>query len=131
MDLAAWWQDRRWKALLELIDELPGASRFNEAILNDPEQAAQIAALPTPKDAQWHPRISEHDLHAILLKEIREAVISVTQTLVAVNGGTPRRVAEFPKPETEVDRIRERLRRERANELIRLFAPHLVEGKDF
>src|SRR5690625_5754606 len=66
VDLSRWWQQRRWKSLLELIDELPAASRFNEAILNDREFAKEAVAQETADRPEWAPKISEFDLHAVL-----------------------------------------------------------------
>lgn len=43
MDLSEWLEDGRWSATLELIEQLPWASRFREALLNDHDFADAIA----------------------------------------------------------------------------------------
>ena len=105
MDLAAWWQARRWRALLELIDQLPGHSLLNEAAQNDPEEAARIALAREYADddaPSWSPRVSEYDLHALLLREIAHNVAAVAQA---------RNPTYIPSPRTEVDRMVEQMAR--------------------
>lgn len=106
MDLAEWWRARRWRALLELIDQLPSSSRLQEAIYDDPEQAAVIAAARDEgqdDDAPtWSPRLSEFDLHALLLREIAHNVASLAGA---------KNPTYIPWPKTEVDRQSELLAR--------------------
>lgn len=110
MDLAVWWRARRWRALLELIDQLPDASRLREAIYNDPEQARLIAlsreySSPEEEDDEeqqqlWSPKFSEFTLTALLLREI------VHNTAAAAGAKRP---FYIPAPLTEVDRQLEQL----------------------
>lgn len=106
MDLDELYSEGRHVALLEYIDMLPSACRLNEAILNDPERAREIAKLPKPKEP-WSPRISEYDLAAVMRREFISAINSVQQTVVASVGGKPKPVKPFPVPRTELDRARE------------------------
>jgi nucleoside-diphosphate-sugar epimerase len=103
VDLAEWYAAGRWVALLDLIDMLPSACRLNEAIVNDKEYAAHIAAMPKP-DTEWAPRVAEFDLNAHLLREILHALKSLKQATVAVNGVKPGEEKPFPGPKTELDR---------------------------
>ena len=103
MDLAEWYAAGRWVALLDLIDGLPTACRLNEAIVNDPEAAAQIARMPKSSD-EWSPRSAEFDLKAQILREILHAVKGNGQIAVAVAGGKPGELKPFPAPVTEVER---------------------------
>lgn len=104
MDLAAWWQARRWPALLELIDGLPTTSRLREAIYDDPEQARVIAMQREESDPDemdpWSPRMSEYDLHALLLRE-------VVHNLAALR--REKNPVYIPAPKTEVDRQAQQL----------------------
>jgi len=103
VDLADWYAAGRWVALLELIDNLPTACRLNEAIANDPEAAAQLAAVPPSADP-WAPRVSEFDLQATILREILHALKGLKQVSIAAAGGKPGEEAPFPAPYTEIDR---------------------------
>src|SRR5690625_2246227 len=87
VDLRQWWRERRFRALLDLIDQLPGASRLNEAIQNDPEQAEIIArhieeqkrkaAEAGEEQRSWSPRVAEFDLHASLLRDLIQATLGL------------------------------------------------------
>lgn len=103
MDLAAWWRSRRWLALLELIDQLPSSSRFNEAVLNNPAQAELIINRPG-SGAKWSPRVAEWDLHAIQMREVIHGLQSVRRAVILAAGGTPGSDEEFSAPVTAVDR---------------------------
>lgn len=103
VDLAEWYAQGRWVGLLDLIDGLPGASRLNEAIVNDKEYAAHLAAMPKPEN-EWAPRVAEFDLHAHLQREILHAIKSLKQATVAVNGVRPSEEKPFPGPRTEIER---------------------------
>ena len=103
MDLADWYAAGRWVALLDLIDNLPTACRLNEAIANDPEAAAELAAAPK-SDEPWSPRVSEFDLTATILREILHAIKALKQISAAAAGGKPGEEKPFPAPFTEIDR---------------------------
>lgn len=120
VDLAVWYKNRRWVALLDYIDMLPSANRLNEAILNDPESADEIAARPDPTEP-WSPKVSEFDLHAVILREIVSELKVVVQTLTASGGARPKPFKPFPSPITEVDRAKKRQERKFAFDLVSEF----------
>lgn len=124
IDLAVWWRQRRWAGLLELIDELPSASRFNEAILNDREFAEAVVAQETGEAPEWAPKISEFDLHALLLRDVIQSLQGVQAAVIAGAGGKPPKVAAYPAPRTALDDARERLLSEWADDLISKLTPH-------
>lgn len=126
MDLARWWQDRRWVGLLELIDQLPAASRFNEAILNDPEFARAAVAHESGDGPAWAPKISEFDLHATLLRDVVQTLQGVQVAVIASAGGKPPKVSPYPVPRTALDAAREALLHEWADDLIGRLTPHAV-----
>jgi hypothetical protein len=111
VDLAEWYKAGRWVALLDYIDGLPGACRLNEAILNDPETAAIIAAQPK-SDREWAPSFAEFDLTAHLLREILHVLKHNGQIALSAAGGKPGDVKPFPAPHTEIDRAIATLDRE-------------------
>lgn len=125
-DLAQWWRARRWKALLDLIDQLPDASRFNEAILNDPEVVAEAVARESGEGPEWAPRISEFDLHATLLRDVIHALQGVQAAVIASAGGKPPKVKPYPAPRTAVDEARQRALQMWADDLIGRLTPHAV-----
>lgn len=116
MDLARWWRDRRWLGLLELIDQLQARTdtRLNEAILNDPVQAALIAARAEDEGepaGAWSPPVAAYDLHAMMLREVVQTLYAVRAAVLVAGNRKPGKMPEFPTPVTEVDRARARLER--------------------
>lgn len=99
--------EERWEALEDYIGQLPTASRFHEAYMNDPEIAEMLAGQEA-SEQKWHPRLSEFDLHATLQREILEVMKGVRSAIVVGNGGRPGTNKPFPGPVTEVDRVRKR-----------------------
>lgn len=121
MDLGEWWKARRWRALLDLIDLLPPASRLSEARLHNPDEAPALlnARLAADDDSRpWSPPVSQYDLHALLLREIANSVAQL--------GGAQRHDL-LPGPRTAVDDEEHNRRRWEAYELIKLATPHLAE----
>lgn len=131
VDLRQWWRERRFRALLELIDQLPGASRLNEAIQNDPEQAEIIAlhieeqkrkaAETGAEQSPWSPRVSEYDLHANLLRDLIQATLGLRAAVIASGGGKPGQIPDYPAPITEVDKATARLERAWAHSVLERF----------
>lgn len=131
VDLRTWWRERRFRALLELIDQLPGASRLNEAIQNDPEQAEiialhieeqkQKAAETDAEQAPWSPRVAEYDLHANLLRDLIQATLGLRAAVIASAGGKPGQTPDYPAPITEVDKATVRLERAWAHRVLGQF----------
>lgn len=125
VDLAQWWRERRFRALLDLIDQLPHASRLNEAIQNDPEQAEVIARAReevADEDREpWAPRLADYDLHANLLRDLIQATIGLRAAVIASAGGRSRTVPDYPTPVTEVDKATARLERAWAQGVLQQF----------
>lgn len=128
MDLAAWWQARRWVGLLELIDQLPTSSRLQEAIQDDPEHALLIALEREEKSDEdrrpWAPRLSEFDLHAMQMNTLIQEVVNLRAAVVRHRKRVP---PVFPWPVTEVDRMAARLEAQWADQMDRAFTPHAIE----
>ena len=119
MDLGQWWQQGRYRALLDTLDELPEPNRITEAQLNDPEVAPAIlrARLAKP-DAPWHPPARDMSLTNFLLLRLNNAVASMAG---AEDGDM------LPLPITEVDREEDRLRHAEALSIIALATPQYLE----
>jgi len=120
VDLAEWYAAGRWVGLLELIDMLPAACRFNEAILNDPDMARELARLPKP-DGEWSPRVSEfkldHHMFQVMISELKQ----IKQGVIAAAGGKPSHEKPFPAPRTEIDNAVAAMEREWAEDFISQF----------
>jgi hypothetical protein len=97
----------RWAAVLDYVDGLPSASRYNEAIMNDPETAEYLAQLSLEQGEEgrdsYAPRLSEWDIHATLQREMVDAIKSLIAVTLRVAGGKPGDVKPFPTPRTAVE----------------------------
>lgn len=133
VDLAEWVAARRWSGLLDLIYQLPDASRYKEAIYDDPERAAEIASWPESTE-KWTPRLKDWNLTAILLRENREAILAVRAAIYNTtfdDRGKPfkaPKVPVFPTPVTEVDRQKAALSERFQMDLIADLAPHALQA---
>lgn len=123
VDLAVMWRERRWVALAELIDQLPTASRFFEAVHNDPEQVALMAEQVQQAKGEWRPRLSEWRLEHVMLQRLIAAVEVGNADFLVANGGKPGKVRVFPGPETGVEKAREQARIDRQRALIDYLTP--------
>jgi len=115
VDLALWYAEGRVDALLDLIDNLPSASRFTEAVATDPEAAEELARLRLNDDSEkapWAPRVAEFGLTEHLLSQIIDLLQSQIGVAIKVAGGKPGDVKPAPRPRTEIDNAVERLERE-------------------
>lgn len=113
VDLTAWWQARRWRDLLDLIDQLPPASRTREAIFNDDRNAEALldAELAQP-DEPFRPPVRSYDLPTFLLLRISNQLTSLLASDEFLEG-----------PRTAVDAARERRRASEALDIIRMATP--------
>lgn len=109
MDLSEWLEAGRWRATLELIDELPWNSRFREAMLNDPEYADAIAEQQLKQDdddkkTDDGPRVSEFgpvEQRLTTLIELNKALLMWTQKQAGVE--SPKKMKPEPSPKTLVN----------------------------
>lgn len=120
MDLDGWYAAGRWVGLVELIDMLPAASRFNEAIANDPEMARELARLPKP-EGEWSPRVSEFGLQEQMFQMMISQLIQIKQSILASAGEKPTPEKSFPSPVTEIDRAMKAMEREWAEDFVSQF----------
>jgi hypothetical protein len=126
-DLAALWQQRRWRFLLNLIDRLPRVSHFVTATADDEELAEQ---LPEPEEGssappltEWTPEVERLTLIADRLAEV---VTAVGNTVAKKPRKAPR---PLPRPMTARDRIRKRKRRERHHLILKRLQEAKAAGR--
>lgn len=117
--------ERRWVELMDLITQLPDASRLTQAQLNDPEIAELIleAEDDLDQDTEWAPPLSEYGLTEQLLTQVVDGIAALNVTTAAAAGGKTNRPKPFPRPRTQVDIIRDQRSREVQADIISLFTP--------
>lgn len=155
VDLPAWLAARRYRAVLELIDELPQACRLQEAILNDPEQAQLILAeelardeaelvgymrgvdidpddlredeAPDRAEPLWRPRLRDWDTAAIQRAAIHAQLVALNHNSVRAAKGKPGPPQYLPAPRTLVDDLRDQQDRAEALAAMAVIAPHALD----
>lgn len=110
VDLSEWLEQGRWKATLELIEQLPWASRFREAQMNDPEYADEISEMQLRQDDDAKddssPRISEFgpvEQRLTTLIELNKALLMWAQKNAGVK--SPKKMKPEPSPRTLVNEL--------------------------
>lgn len=121
--MGALWRSRRWRRLLDLIDQLPAASRFAEAVASDPEHMEQIVAHqeanPETRGPKG-PRLSEYTLTVERLDTLIDEIRQLTAAVIVVNGGNAPKFQPQPRPgSVEVAEIKHRRRLAQHEELTR------------
>lgn len=125
VDLSEYLGQGRWRAVLELVEELPWASRFREAQLNDPEYADAIAEqqlFVDPDKPDDGPRISEFgpvEQKLTLLIEYTKALLMWTQKGAGVK--SPKPIKPELTPKTLVSALVERKEQEVGYEIATQF----------
>ncbi len=102
-----WWRSRRWRGLLQLLDELPSTSRVKVAQVEDDELATQLveAGLIPDESPPWAPPLREYDATAVLLQQVLDTLEGANYQRAQGKGGRPK---PSPRPVTAVERARKR-----------------------
>jgi hypothetical protein len=110
-DLAVLWRTRRWRKLLNLIDQLPRDTAYMEAVADDEQLATFLLSRPdghSKKPSAPTRRLSEYSAEVEVLSAILDRLGEVTQAIVASAGAKPRKVTPAPRPVTALERMRTR-----------------------
>jgi len=124
VDLADLWRQRRWRKLLSLIDQLPRASRFMEALAADEDLARLYLEHADddepPPGERWSDWTPERDG----LARVEDAIQLLTRTVAAVGGAknsSPFKPAA--RPRSAMDDVRDVDRRGRHLSLVQRLTP--------
>lgn len=138
VDLTVLWRERRFVALLDLVDQLPATSRLRAAVASDRDLALEMLEQGGPKGEQepWSPPLTEWDVKSALLAEVRDRLGEVLKVLASIKSGVPvvqqerlrtppkMTVKPFPRPVTAWEQMRDDQARAAAQWLVDTFFPH-------
>lgn len=122
LDLATEWRSRRWRRLLNIIDQLPRDSRYVEAMSLDEQLAERLLDRPTDRKPPRR-RLSDWSVQVELLTAILDRLGELTQAIAALGGAKPKKVPSAPVPATAMDRLRNRKRFEKHHSLVSRVLP--------
>lgn len=112
LDLNAEWQARRWRRLLNLLDGLRRTSHVYEAMTQDDELAdmwlEQERRDKTAAARKPRRRMTEFSLEAELMSYAVDRLGELIQAHATGKGARRRKVEPMPRPETALQRARER-----------------------
>lgn len=133
LDLATEWRTRRWRRLLNIIDQLPRESRYFEARVNDDESVAMALEAeatgvsrgttePVRRMADWS---AEVELLTIAVNRLGE----IAQAVAMLGGAKPGRLPLAPIPTTAFERVRRRKLTKQHKSLVARLLPHRTDEK--
>lgn len=121
-DLAEMWRSRRWRLLLSVIDHLPRASHYVEALADDEDLARRTA--DTEPEAKPRARMSEWTAEREALADISDRLTDVIRAIVASTGNKPPNIPRSVRPVTAADRIRREHSKARHLSLVERLLPN-------
>lgn len=112
------WKTRRWRKLLNILDQLPRTSAYVQALAIDEELAEQrLADLPDRKPV-WTRDHREYTAEVEMLSAVFDRLgelVRVTAAMRGAKGGQPQ---PAPRPMFAIDRVLRRRRRESHDSLV-------------
>ncbi len=124
VDMAVLFKERRYVHLLALIEGLPTASRYTKALFDDDEMAERILDSGQGEaSGDYHPPLSEWTPELAALTEISDKLSAIQQTQIGVAGGKAKSPKPSPRPETALDRAKERRVHEAQQRILSIFSP--------
>lgn len=135
VDLHQLVHEKRVVLALDLIDGLPSTSRFRQALLNDPEVAAELVDAEEAREragqppGDWEPSVSENSPEVIMMGRMIALLGDLVNVTIsqASQGKQKGRQIKVPTPTTAVDAEREKRSRQKSSMLTSIFLPHETE----
>lgn len=124
VDVVALIHARRLRHALALLEQLPKNSRFKTALLNDDELMEGMELPPEDLDTEARPALEDWDMTVEMLASVYDAINALIAVTLQVNSEKRRPFPKpLPRPQTAIDRARERRRKAAHDEIISIFAP--------
>jgi hypothetical protein len=133
LDLAREWHSRRWRRLLNFIDNLPRNSAYVTALVEDEEYAEAVVAAEAGAQERHRPRryMNEWSVEVELLSSVLDRLGElISVSVVAAGAKKAPKVAPAPRPMTAIERIRQKRRWRRHESLVSRVLPGKKQGGD-
>lgn len=122
-DLVRLWAERRFDAILTIVDHLPRNSAYMQALTDDDAWAEAVIDLPqsdrppSVRLADWSPELE-------MLTNLYDRVGELIRVTAMAAGSRPKRAQPAPRPRTALDRVRARRRKAQHSLLVSVLLPH-------
>jgi hypothetical protein len=125
VDLAAEFHGRRWRRLLNLIDNLPRNSAYVQAMVEDDDYADAVVAHEKPHERPKPRRyMAEWSVEVELLSSVLDRLGElISVSMVAAGAKKAPKVAPAPRPMTAFERARSKRRWQNHNALVSRVLP--------
>lgn len=104
--------------ILRLINQLPQACRLNAAIATNLEHAEQIVEATGGQQSEYNPPLQDWHVQNDQLAAVNDRLDGLIATVIAVNGGTPKKTTPSPRPKTAFEEARMKVRKSRHKALV-------------
>lgn len=113
------WRSRRWRRLLNILDQLPRTSAYAQALALDEDLAEQVSELPdTERKAQWSRSHRDYTPEVEMLTAVFDRLGELIRVTAAVHGSRGKPPPLGPRPAYAVDRVRRQLARQRHQDVV-------------
>lgn len=129
-DLAKMWQGRRFRFLLNIIDQLPAHSRYAEAMSQDDDAAEFLLSQGMPSTAEQS-RLADWSPEVVELRRIVDRMGLLISYAAVGSHNKPPKLQAPPRPETALQRASRKAAVTKHRELVAALipdSPTLAEG---
>ncbi len=119
------WRDRRWRELLNYIDQLPTNSQMNRLLSTDEEHMEALLRQKRGDDGPARPSMADWSLMNSQLAQLIDAANrnTATQQAIANPKGPKPRIDPSPRPATAAEKVERKLQKARHEEMVGLLLP--------
>lgn len=121
-------RERRWREILNYLDQLPANSQMNRLLSLDEEYMESVLRSQKGDQGPSRPSMADWSLTNSLLATLIDAVNknTATQTAIANPKGAKPRIEPTPRPLSLVEKIERRIQKERHEEMVGRLLPGKV-----
>lgn len=105
VDLGQMWRDRRWRELLNFIDQLPSDSQMNRLLSQDREYMERVLSDQRSRSDNA-PSMADWSQTNRMLADLIDAVNALTAVTKGIAGQKKNDFRPYPRPKTAADSLR-------------------------
>ncbi len=114
------WRQRKWRQLLNLIDHLPRASFYIQAITMDEEYAAAVSGQPIDRPRAL---LSDYSPEVELLAAVFDRLGELINVQIMRGQGKAQSLEPWPRPVTAMQVLEDRSKRDQHRRLVERMVP--------